>query len=102
VRNLLIHAGIPKGKPEMSPTINVDIPDDDCFNFAEVDGLIEPMADLGDMVEKGQAAARIWPSDRTGIAPAIILARRSGLLTARHFPGLAKSGGCVAVIAVVV
>lgn len=100
-RNLLIHAGILAGDPEMSPTVYLDMPDGNCFHFAETDGLIEPMADLGDTVETGQAVARIWPPDRTGATPAHITARRSGLLTARHFPGLVKVGDCVAVIAVV-
>ncbi len=101
-RNLLIHAGILKGAPEIAATVNLDMPDGDCFHFAEADGLIEPLADLGDNVEKGQTLARIWPPDRTGVAPETITVRRSGLLTARHFPGLVKAGDCVAVIAVVV
>jgi N-alpha-acetyl-L-2,4-diaminobutyrate deacetylase len=36
------------------------------------------------------------------VAPVIYRARRGGLLTARHFPGLVKSGDCLAVTAVVV
>ncbi|MGB3314301.1 MAG: N(2)-acetyl-L-2,4-diaminobutanoate deacetylase DoeB [Albidovulum sp.] len=100
VRNLLIHAGILKGQPVAGPTIQLDMPDGDCFHFAEADGMIEPLADLGDSVEKGQPLARIWASDRTGVQPATITAKRAGLLTARHFPGLVKSGDCVAVIAV--
>ncbi|MDI3335379.1 N(2)-acetyl-L-2,4-diaminobutanoate deacetylase DoeB [Defluviimonas aestuarii] len=100
VRNLLIHAGILKGTLETGPTVNLDMPDGDCFHFAEDDGLIEPMADLGDAVARGQPLARIWAPDRTGVPPVTISAKRAGLLTARHFPGLVKAGDCVAVIAV--
>ncbi len=100
VRNLLIHAGILKGALETAPTVNLDMPDGDCFHFAEGDGLIEPMSDLGDVVAKGQPLARIWAPDRTGVPPVTIAAKRAGLLTARHFPGLVKAGDCVAVIAV--
>jgi len=100
VRNVLIHAGILTGEPEVGPTVDLDMPDGDCFHFAESDGLIEAMADMGDRVKKGQPVARIWPPDRTGVAPVTITARRDGLLTSRHFPGLVKAGDCVAVIAV--
>ena len=102
VRNFLIHAGIHRGEAEAGPSVDLDMPDGDCFVFAEHDGLIEPLADLGDMVEKGAEIARVWPVERTGAAPVIYRARRGGLLTARHFPGLVKSGDCLAVTAVVV
>ncbi len=101
-RNLLIHAGILKGELERGPTINLDMPDGACFVFAEHDGLIEPMADLGETVTKGEPVARIWPADRTGLEPVAYPARRDGILAARHFPGLVKAGDCMAVVASVV
>ncbi len=76
------------------------MPDGDCFVFSEHDGLVEPLVDLGAEVAKGEAVARIWPVDRTGIDPVEYRARRDGLLTARHFPGLVKPGDCLAVVAV--
>jgi N-alpha-acetyl-L-2,4-diaminobutyrate deacetylase len=78
------------------------MPSGDCFAFAEEDGLIETTVDLGEPVEEGQPLARIHPIGRTGIAPQIIKARMSGILAARHFPGLVQAGDCAAVIAVVV
>ena len=99
-RNLLIHAGILKGKPTVEPSSNLEMHDDDCFHFAEQDGMIEMVADLGETVLKGDLLARIWPADRTGTAPAEYRARRAGILASRHFPGLVKSGDCLAVIAV--
>lgn len=98
-RNLLIHAGILGGEPERGPSVRLDMPDERCFHFAEADALLEPLVDLGGAVEEGQPLARLWPLDRTGVAPGTCRARRAGLLAGRHFPGLVTSGDCVAVLA---
>lgn len=100
IRNLLIHAGILEGALELSNTVQLDMPDETCFVFCEDAGLVEYMYDLGDPVDKGDLIARIWPSDRTGAAPTSCFAGRSGILTARHVPGLIKMGDFVALIAV--
>ncbi len=99
VRNLLIHAGILEGRLEREPTQMLDMPDNDCFTFSEQDGLIEPCVDLGQTVRKGDVVAQIWPADRTGVPPMQYRAGMDGLLTARHFPGLVKTGDCIAVTA---
>ena len=100
VRNLLIHAGILAGEPTVTETEQLDMPDGDCFVFCEHDGLFEPTIDLGEHVEAGEAVAKVWPVDRTGVSPIVYLAKRSGILAGRHFPGLIKSGDCMSVIAV--
>ncbi|WP_375590446.1 N(2)-acetyl-L-2,4-diaminobutanoate deacetylase DoeB [Hoeflea alexandrii] len=100
VRNVLKHAGIMKGELDLSASVMLDMPDDDCFVFSQDDGMIEAMKDLGEEVEKGEIVARVWPVDRTGRPPLDYRARRSGILASRHFPGLVKAGDCVAVIAV--
>ncbi len=102
IRNFLIHSGILNGKLEVAQSIELDMPDSDCFVFSEQDGLIESCAELGQSIDKGDIVARIWPTDRTGIAPAEYRARRSGTLSGRHFPGLVHSGDFLAVIAVTV
>lgn len=99
VRNVLITVGILRGEIDRQSTQWLDMPDDDCFTFAEDGGLIAFLADLGDRVERGQPIARIYPTGRTGADPITLHARRAGLFTARHFPGLVKPGDCVAVIA---
>jgi len=98
-RNLLIHAGILEGAPETAGSVMLDMPDARCFVFSEHPGLLEPMVDLGTTVEEGQPIARLWPADRSGAPPRQLCARLSGLLTARHFPGLVAMGDCVGVIA---
>ncbi|QBX34386.1 N-alpha-acetyl diaminobutyric acid deacetylase DoeB [Paracoccus liaowanqingii] len=100
-RNLLRHAGILSGEVEGAEDSRMlDMPGDDCFHFAPSDGLMHPLADLGERVSEGQALAQIWPADRTGVAPVTVTANRAGLVAARHFPGLVQSGDCLAVIAV--
>ncbi|EDZ44776.1 ectoine utilization protein EutE [Rhodobacterales bacterium Y4I] len=100
LRNVLIHAGILRGEMQMDDTIRLSMPDDDCFLFSESDGLFEIMTDLGAPVAQGDLIARVWPMDRTGQPPVEYRARRAGLVISRHFPGLIKSGDCVAVVGV--
>lgn len=99
VANVLRHAGILAGDIEIAPTTWLDMPDG-CFCFAEGDGLIETMVDLGEPVEAGQVVARIHSIGRTGGVPQDITSGISGLLAARHFPGLVQAGDCVSVMAV--
>ena len=100
IRNLLIHAGILSGTIELSETIQLDMPDESCFVFAETAGLIEYLVDLGDVVSEGQPIARVWPSDRTGQQPETLKAKREGILTARHVPGLIKMGDFVGLVTI--
>jgi N-alpha-acetyl-L-2,4-diaminobutyrate deacetylase len=100
VMNVLKQAGIVAGAIDAQATEWLDMPDGDCFCFAEDGGLVEPLADLGDKVAKGAALARIYPLGRTGVEPQDVCAKMDGILTSRHFPGLVKPGDCVAVVAV--
>jgi N-alpha-acetyl-L-2,4-diaminobutyrate deacetylase len=100
VRNVLIHAGILGGEIDLQPTVRLAMPDVDSYIISTSEGVIEMCRDLGDEVETGQVVARIYPPDRTGAAPVVYRAELSGLLVARHFPGLIKTGDCLAVIAV--
>jgi len=100
VSNVLRAAGILKGAVESARTTWLDMPDENCFSFAEDAGLIEPLFDLGDQVKKGEVVARIYPIGRTGVRPPDVAAKMDGILAARHFPGLVKAGDCVSVLAV--
>ncbi len=99
VRNFLRHCGILAGEREVEPSIELDMPGPECFVFSEHDGMIEPMVDLGEEVRKGEVVARIWPVQHTGADPLAYEARMSGVLVARHFPGLIHPGDCLAVVA---
>ena len=100
IRNLLIHSDILKGDLTIDDSIQLDMPDEQCFVFSEVAGLIEYLIELGDPVTKHQPIARVWPTDRTGVMPIECFARRDGILTARHIPGLIKVGDFVGLVAV--
>jgi N-alpha-acetyl-L-2,4-diaminobutyrate deacetylase len=71
----------------------------DCFTYSLSEGLIEFAIDLGDDVREGDLLACVYPTDRLGLDPAEYRAGTSGVLAARHFPGLVKVGDCVAVVA---
>jgi N-alpha-acetyl-L-2,4-diaminobutyrate deacetylase len=83
-------------------TTLLDMPDGTCFTTSEHDGLLELCKDLGEMVEHGEVIARIYDASRTGTLPVEYRARRSGMLAARHFPGLVRMGDTVAVVADIV
>ncbi len=102
VANVLRAAGILKGTVEGGETTWLNMPDGNCFCFAEDGGLIEPFVDLGDAVKSGQIVARVYPVGRTGSDPLDVRAKMDGILVARHFPGLVKSGDCVSVLATIV
>ncbi|OOG74771.1 N-alpha-acetyl diaminobutyric acid deacetylase DoeB [Sinorhizobium sp. A49] len=104
VSNVLRKAGILKGPSTASVTRTqwLDMPDGNCFSFAEDAGLIEPLVDMGESVVTGQAVARIHPIGKTGAVPKDVCTKRDGILCARHFPGLVKPGDCVAVVAVTI
>ncbi|TGS82254.1 N-alpha-acetyl diaminobutyric acid deacetylase DoeB, partial [Mesorhizobium sp. M2D.F.Ca.ET.178.01.1.1] len=69
ILNVLRHVGIASGAVEKGTTQWLDMPSGDCFAFAEDDGMIETMVDLGEPVEEGAVLARIHSTGRTGIAP---------------------------------
>jgi N2-acetyl-L-2,4-diaminobutanoate deacetylase len=102
LRNVLIHSGILAGKIELSPSIRLDMPSADCFTFAETEGLVEPCIDLGDPVSAGDVLARVHSAVRMGEEPKEYRARLSGILAARHAPGLIGMGDCLGVVAVLV
>ena len=112
VRGFLRHVGVltgeaPAGAPP-SPGVRpgattlLDMPDGSCFTTSEHDGLLEACKDLGESVAEGDVLARVHDATRTGARPVEYRARRSGLLAARHFPGLVQAGDTIAVVADVV
>lgn len=100
VRNLLIHAGILNAEPAFAPTRVLTQPDDRCFHFADSGGLTAFAVTLGDTVRTGDLVAHIWDTHHLG-SPAIeVRAQMDGIVIARHHPGLAQAGDCLAVLAV--
>lgn len=98
VANLLKHAGILAGEPEIEPTINLDTSGDGCFIASESRGLLEMCKDLGDEVKEGDVIGRVHDVTRTGGTPDEYRAQTNGILAGRHFPGLINMGDFFAVI----
>jgi N2-acetyl-L-2,4-diaminobutanoate deacetylase len=109
VRGFLRHVGAlvdnaPAAASRMPRRVTtlLDMPDGRCFTTSEHDGLLEPCKDLGERVDEGDVLARVYDPARTGAKPVEYRAQRSGLLAARHFPGLVQAGDTIAVVADVV
>lgn len=110
VRGFLEHAGVLAKRDDASAAVRaaprtttlLDMPDGSCFTTSEHRGLLEMCRDFGSEVEAGDVLARVHDIDRTGVAPVEYVARRRGLLAARHFPGLVQAGDTIAVVADIV
>jgi len=98
-RNMLTKTGLLSDEIILRATRMLEMPDDDCFVIANDFGLLEMKCGLGWDCHQGNVLARIHPIDRTGVAPVEYVARRNGVLMARHHPGLIRPGDCLAVIA---
>lgn len=99
-RNLLIHAGILAGTPQTNGTVHLSQPDDACFHFVKTGGLVNFQVGLGDAVSEHDLIAEIWDVQGTGRPCTVVRAQRDGIMVARHHPGLAQPGDCLAVLAV--
>lgn len=99
VRNVLIHAGILRGELSLAPSRLLSQEDEGCFHFTNHGGLVDFAVSLGQTVAKGDLIARIWETQHTGVPPRSYHAQMSGIMTARHHPGLIQSGDCLAVLA---
>ncbi|MCA8232600.1 N(2)-acetyl-L-2,4-diaminobutanoate deacetylase DoeB [Burkholderia cenocepacia] len=107
VYGFLAHAGVIAkdvidGNAPRSTTTLLDMPDGSCFTTSEHRGLLEMCRDLGTEVDAGDVLARVHDIDRTGVTPVEYVARRRGLLAARHFPGIVQPGDTIAVVADIV
>jgi len=81
--------------------VSIDTTGPDCFHLSEARGLLEMTVDLGEDIATGDLLERIWSTDRAGAPPQEFRSRASGILAARHFPGLMAPSDCLAVVAAV-
>lgn len=102
IRQFLMHCGVCHGEFELRPTVQLDMPDGDCYVTSLHDGLLEMLVNLGETVACGQVIARVHDMTRTGVEPIEYRSRKTGILACRHFPGLIGRGDTLAVIAEVV
>jgi predicted deacylase len=65
------------------------------FCYASEDGLFEPLADLGDTVEKGQPAGMIHTPETPWRAPVRVFFDASGLVVCKRVPARTRRGDCL-------
>ena len=99
--NFLVHAGIldMEAIAADTPSVKLDMQQDNAYVFSEHNGLLEPCVGLGDRVKSGDLIARIHATERTGTAAVEYRAASDGIVMGRHFPSLIKIGDFMNVIA---
>ncbi|MDX1737877.1 MAG: N(2)-acetyl-L-2,4-diaminobutanoate deacetylase DoeB [Alphaproteobacteria bacterium] len=105
VNNLLRHAGIlctddPAAASDKIASIQLDMPDGDCFISCLDSGLLEYCVNLGDKVQVGQVIAKVHDINHTGRPAQEYRSLKDGVLLGRHFPGLINIGDVLGVVAV--
>ena len=100
VNGFLAHAGIVPPAPVSAASVEVDVPDADCFSTAEQSGLMQPLVDPGAQVKQDQPLCQIIPLHRSGAAVVVYRAKRDGILLGRHYPGLTRPGDTLALVGV--
>jgi predicted deacylase len=95
---LLAEIGVYKGpvvtEGESTPIRYLDIRPEH-YVYAPEAGIFEPLAELGDTVEAGQAAALIHHPQTPGRAPTPVSFAASGLLLCKRVPALTRRGDCL-------
>ncbi len=98
VRNVLVDRGILPASERLAvdkPTRIVYTGGDDYFVYASETGVWEPLVELGDMVAKGQAAARIhWPESPWN-EPVTVHFKHHGMVLCKRMPGRTTRGDCL-------
>ena len=104
VHNFLVHAGILDASPLAldTPSIKLDMQQDNAYVFSQHNGLLEPCVKLGDPVKTGDLIARVYNTERTGSEPVEYTATSDGIIMGRNFPSLIKIGDFMNVIAQII
>ena len=98
VRNVLVHAGIMPTSARIAGEGKVrflNVGGDDYFVYSSESGLWEPLAELGDMVEARQPAARIHFPETPWAPPAVVHFKRAGFVLCKRIPGRTMRGDCL-------
>jgi len=94
IDNILRHAGVVAGEPQIGETVSLDMPDDRCFVSSETPGLLEPCVDLGADVRAGEVIARVYDPNRTGSPPFEYRSPPGRAPDGPSFPGADRHGRC--------
>ncbi len=100
VSRVLRHLGVWSGRlredetPPVQPRM-LAAEDWDYFTYAEGDGLLEPLVELGDEVRAGQTAALIHTPTTPWRPPVPVHFARDGIVVCKRVPGLIARGDCL-------
>ncbi|MFB2553193.1 succinylglutamate desuccinylase/aspartoacylase family protein [Ensifer soli] len=103
IRNVLKHAGILKGEPEIVPEANarvLTVPGAKAYVVSDEDGVFEPVSPLGAMVKAGDVAGRIHFLRQPAREPVTLTHPIDGIVFAKRQPGRVRPGNCCFVLAV--
>jgi hypothetical protein len=96
--NLLVEHGILPDSdriPTPVPTRVLEVGGNDWFVYASEPGVVEPLAELGEMVQAGQPAARIHFPETPWRKPEELAFRHDGLVLVKRMPGRTVRGDCL-------
>ncbi|MDX1653678.1 MAG: succinylglutamate desuccinylase/aspartoacylase family protein [Candidatus Competibacteraceae bacterium] len=105
VRNLLKHFEILEGTPErpedrgLPPTRLMEVPEEGGFAMAMIDGLYEPLVEVGEEVQAETPLGRIHRLEEPSAEPLTVSAGCSGVLITRAGRGQVRRGDTVVVMA---
>ena len=102
IRNVLRHAGVLKGEPELLENANarvLKVPGSEGYILADEDGVFEPIGELGGVARKGEVAGRIHFPLSPAREPVTIRYLIDGIVFAKRQPGRVRPGNCCFVIA---
>lgn len=97
VRRLLRKIGIRPDDTVSDPPVTrlMEVPGRDYFLYADSDGLFEPLAEIGEDVEKGRLAGLIHPFGDPLAEARPVFFQASGMVACRRFPTLTAHGDCL-------
>jgi len=98
VNNLLVHLGILPEHDRQAldgPQRFLEVGGADYYVYAPENGLYEPLVDLGDMVQAGQAAAHIHFPETPWAEPVTAHFARDGFVLCKRIPGRTMRGDCL-------
>lgn len=96
IKRLLAHVGSYKGKVQPPPpTRLLEVGGTDYFVYSPDAGVFEPLAELGDVVKKGQPAAAIHFHDTPWRKPSVARFEHDGTVICMRVPGRTERGDCL-------
>jgi len=98
--NMLRHFEVLDGSVEKRPTRFMDTPEGRSSVVSYHEGMVDFFVDLGEEIKEGEPLARIWNYQNPEDDPVLYTAPQSGILYARHGPGLIKRGDAIAYVAI--